>query len=204
MLVREWTKDDEKIIIEYYPKFGAKFCSEKLNRTVKAIRKRAAILNVKYERIKEIYHEDNMRCVVRNSKSIGEVLDKLNLRRAGGNYSVINNYIKKYNIDIEHFVEYGFNLNECRIVRNLDEVLVENSNYSRKNLKNRLFKEKLLLPICCLCGQNENWNGMKISLVLDHINGVYNDNRIENLRIVCPNCNAGLETFAGRNKSKNI
>ena len=45
---------------------------------------------------------------------------------------------------------------------------------------------------------------MKISLILDHINGVHNDNRIENLRIVCPNCNAGLDTFAGKNnKSEN-
>ena len=50
-----------------------------------------------------------------------------------------------------------------------------------------------------MCGQNENWNGMIISLILDHINGVNNDNRIENLRIVCPNCNAGLSTNGGKN-----
>jgi predicted amidophosphoribosyltransferase len=43
---------------------------------------------------------------------------------------------------------------------------------------------------------------MKISLILDHINGIHNDNRIENLRIVCPNCNAGLDTFAGKNVNK--
>lgn len=43
---------------------------------------------------------------------------------------------------------------------------------------------------------------MKISLILDHINGIYNDNRLENLRIVCPNCNAGLETFAGKNTKR--
>ena len=50
---------------------------------------------------------------------------------------------------------------------------------------------------------SKNWNGMKISLILDHINGVSSDDRIENLRIVCPNCNAGLDTFAGKNILKN-
>jgi hypothetical protein len=84
----------------------------------------------------------------------------------------------------------------------LKDILVENSSYSRTHLKSRLYSEGLLERKCCLCGQDENWNDMKISLILDHINGINNDNRIENLRIVCPNCNAGLDTFAGRNTKK--
>ena len=81
----------------------------------------------------------------------------------------------------------------------LDDILVKNSTFSRSQLKIRLYNEGLLERKCCLCGQDEEWNGMKISLILDHINGVHNDNRIDNLQIVCPNCNAGLDTFAGRN-----
>ena len=69
-------------------------------------------------------------------------------------------------------------------------------------LNSRVTGPKIRVPIGCLCGQDENWKGVKISLILDHINGIYNDNRIENLRIVCPNCNAGLDTFAGRNNKK--
>jgi hypothetical protein len=53
-----------------------------------------------------------------------------------------------------------------------------------------------------MCGQTEDWKGMKMSLILDHINGINNDNRIENLRIVCPNCNSTLETFSGRNRKR--
>ena len=83
-------------------------------------------------------------------------------------------------------------------------VLVENSSYSRSSLKKRLYEEGIKARICEMCGQDENWNGMKISLILDHINGVYNDNRLENLRIVCPNCNAGLETHCGKNKRKKV
>lgn len=51
---------------------------------------------------------------------------------------------------------------------------------------------------CELCGQDEIWQGRRIALILDHVNGVATDNRLENLRIVCPNCNASLDTHCGR------
>jgi len=76
----------------------------------------------------------------------------------------------------------------------MSDILVENSTFSRVHLKDRLFKEGLKLNICEMCGQNGEWMGKKMTLILDHINGVNNDNRLENLRIVCPNCNATLDT----------
>ena len=121
-------------------------------------------------------------------------------KTAGGtNYKHIKSYIKKYEIDISHFDQYYNNGNRDNNLKiDISDILKENSSYSRTELKKRLYNEGLLKRECCLCGQDENWNGMKISLILDHINGVYNDNRLENLRIVCPNCNAGLDTFSGR------
>ena len=84
----------------------------------------------------------------------------------------------------------------------LENVLVENSTYSRTALKRRLYKEGIKQRKCELCGQGEEWQGKRMSLILDHINGMNNDNRLPNLRIVCPNCNATLETHAGRNSAK--
>ncbi len=78
-------------------------------------------------------------------------------------------------------------------------MLVENSSYARGTLKERLFAAGLKHRTCEMCGQGDRWNGLQMSLVLDHVNGVSNDNRLENLRIVCPNCAATLETHCGRN-----
>lgn len=205
MLVKEWTEDEELFLIENYSKFGAEYCGEKLSRTIGGVRTRAKKLKIKWSRVKKLYHKDYLEKVVKESKNIGMVLDSLNLRKAGGNYRVINKYIKEYNLDTTHFEksEFKFGLSPKNKL-NLEDVLVEDSTYSRKNLKKRLYDEGLLKRECCLCGQDENWNGMKISLILDHINGVYNDNRLENLRIVCPNCNAGLDTFAGKNNKSEV
>lgn len=83
--------------------------------------------------------------------------------------------------------------------RPLDEILTENSTYSRGALKRRLIKDGILKEFCSKCGMLPEWQGIKLVLVIDHINGVRDDNRIENLRLLCPNCNSQTSTFAGRN-----
>jgi 5-methylcytosine-specific restriction endonuclease McrA len=150
--------------------------------------------------LKTKYTEIELRRVVENSHTYTECFDKLGIR---ANYQHLKKNIEKYGIDISHFNQYyNYGNRDSKFKADLTSVLKENSTYSRKNLKKRLYDEKLLKRECCLCGQGESWNGMKISLILDHINGIYNDNRLENLRIVCPNCNAGLETFAGKNTKR--
>ena len=74
------------------------------------------------------------------------------------------------------------------------------SEFRRTHLKHRLFEEGLKARLCELCGQGELWRGRRLSLILDHVNGVRNDNRFENLRIVCPNCAATLDTHCGKNR----
>ena len=85
----------------------------------------------------------------------------------------------------------------------LNEILIDNSTYyNRTSLKARLFKSNLLENKCIECGIGSIWNGKKLVLHLDHINGKYNDNRIENLRILCPNCHSQTDTYSGKNMKK--
>lgn len=146
--------------------------------------------------------------IVKDSKTITEVIKKMGLRAAGGNFKSIKKRIEKYEIDTSHFEsdkirkEKLSNYIRLHHKKSLIECLTEDSNYSRKNLKDRLYLEGLKEKKCEICGQGEIWRGKKMSLILDHINGIWNDNRIENLRIVCPNCNATLPTHCGKNKSK--
>ena len=199
---KTWEENEVRFLIDNYTLKGSKYCSEYLKRNKKAILAKARRLGLKSGRHSYRYSKEYLITIIYESNSIKEVLEKMGLRAAGGNYRVINEYIKKYDIDISHFLEYRKNI-LCNLHKtqktNLLEILTENSSFSRTHLKERLFKEGLKERCCELCGQGEEWQGKKMSLILDHINGVHNDNRIENLRIVCPNCNATLDTHAGKN-----
>lgn len=84
----------------------------------------------------------------------------------------------------------------------LDEILRgEHPTYQTHKLRLRLFKAGLKERKCEIC-TTSHWNGQQLSLILDHINGINDDHRLENLRIVCPNCDSLLPTFCGRNKKK--
>jgi hypothetical protein len=145
---------------------------------------------------------NNLEKIINESYSQKEVLEKLGLRCAGGNFNTLRNYIKLYNLDTSHFIKCNNKILNFKNKIPTEDILIENSNYkNRDNIKKRLYEEFLKERKCELCGQGEEWNGKKMSLILDHINGIYNDNRLENLRIVCPNCNATLPTHCGKHKS---
>lgn len=135
---------------------------------------------------------------IASSKSFSEALRKLGMRPAGGNHATLRMYARRWDISTEHFDPYAAARGRTS-ARALDEILVENSTYCRSSLKPRLYTAGLKERRCELCGQDELWQGRRMSLILDHINGRGTDNRLENLRIVCPNCAATLDTHCGRN-----
>lgn len=146
------------------------------------------------------YTEAEARAAIAASLTYTEALRRLGMRAAGGNPRTLRKYAEEiWRIPTDHFDPDRARTAALR--RDLtpwDEILVENSTYSRGTLKRRLLKEGFKEARCELCGQGELWNGRPMSLILDHINGVANDNRIENLRMVCPNCAATLDTHCGK------
>lgn len=150
---------------------------------------------------KKITKEEYVNAAV-NAFSFAGMLRNLGLKPCGGNYKVVHNAITEYQIDISHFTGQGWNVGLKFIpkkARNLEEILTENSYYNTFKLKNRLFKEGLKEKRCECCKRTE-WMGKEIPLELHHKNGVNNDNRIENLEILCPNCHALTDNYRGLNK----
>lgn len=147
---------------------------------------------------------DRVKRIILESNTISNVLKELELNPVSGNYSTFKKFIKKYNIDISHFKITGEINKNIYSKISLEDVLVENSLYSRKSLKRRLLREGFRKNECELCGLTE-WNGEKLIMILDHINGNNTDNRLENLRMVCPNCNSQLPTHCrGHKKINNV
>ena len=81
-------------------------------------------------------------------------------------------------------------------------VFSENSTYPRHSLKARILQNDLIEYRCNVCNIEPVWHGKPMPLILDHINGVNNDNRLENLRFVCSNCDSQLDTYKSKNRIK--
>jgi len=154
---------------------------------------------------KKSWTEEELKVAVKKSTSIRQVLMKIGLKLAGGNYAQIKKYIKIYKIDNKHFTGIGWSkglkgIGTPRI--DLKNILVKNSTFQSYKLRNRLFKEGLKQRHCEECGWNKKAPDGRMPLELDHINGDSTDNRLENLRILCPNCHSLKPTHRGRNRKK--
>jgi hypothetical protein len=150
------------------------------------------------------YTEELLTKVVKKSHYLKEVMENLGIIVGGGNWATVRRKILMYNIDTSHFLTKGeaIALKKKPGKLTAKDLLVENCKHARSGAKSLIYREGLL-PIKCLhCNIEETWMGKKFSLILDHINGISNDNRIENLRLLCPNCNATLDTHCSGNRNK--
>ena len=200
---KKWTQEEKEFLIENYEKKGVSFCSEHLNRDTKAIRLFARKNKIKGGDTREKYLEHNLAPIVNESRSVTDILLKMGLRNAGGNHKVIKKYIEKYKIDTSHFTTRSDVMDKLAVFNKkpIESYLIEhNERYSGTHLKERLFKEGLKERKCEAegCGLGEEWLGKKLVLILDHKNGNHYDCRLDNLRIMCPNCNTTLATHCRR------
>lgn len=148
------------------------------------------------------WNELQLKEAVKISKSYRNVIKILNLRPTGGNYDQVKKYIQEYRFSTKHFNGKAWNKGLKLPGRNLidlKDILVKNSTYQSHKLKKRLFSVKLKEPKCEECNWAKKSIDGRLPLELDHINGDRHDNRINNLRILCPNCHSLQITHRGKN-----
>lgn len=142
--------------------------------------------------------------LIANSTTTSQVLAYFGLKNKGGNFKTCRARIKSLNLSVDHFISP----NESRRIKKqiTEETFLKrlclNSTCDPGSLKTFLIRFNLLEYKCRKCGNKGEWCGENITLQLEHKNGVPNDNRIENLEFLCPNCHSQTNTFAGRNTRK--
>lgn len=85
-----------------------------------------------------------------------------------------------------------------------EKVFCEGATIARHHVKKKILQQDLIEYKCNICGTDAIWQGKPMPLILDHINGTNNDNRLENLRFICSNCDSQLPTYKSRNIKKKL
>lgn len=140
--------------------------------------------------------------IVAGSYSYSEVLRKIGYRVTGSTNSMIKKFISIHRISTSHFSVRGRSGVFKTVKINISHRLCEDSTCDRGTIKKYLIKNNIIDYHCSICKIGPEWNKNKLVLILDHINGINNDNRLKNLRFLCPNCNSQTDTFCTRNIKK--
>jgi len=146
------------------------------------------------------FTQEQLEEIVQSSCSMREVSRKIGYMSNGANHQTIYSRLEKYGISTEHFTGRAKN----QIKRSEENVFIENSTATQATLRRWYVNGNYTEYKCSICGQEPFWNNMPLTLTLDHINGNNHDNRLNNLRWICPNCDRQLPTFAGRNADHNL
>lgn len=141
--------------------------------------------------------------LIEESETKADVLRGLGKQLKAGNYRTLDRHIKKLGLDISHFKgrSAGGLRSKSARTKPFSEILIRDSDYANNtSLKRRLLNAGFLKAKCYVCDSLPIWRDKRLVLILDHINGVHTDNRLVNLRLVCPNCDSQLDTFCSRNR----
>lgn len=140
------------------------------------------------------FTKEELQVLAQQSHSYKDLVSFLGYSSKNGNtYKTVKNRIEKYGIDVSHFQE------RHSTTRSEENVFCQNSTATQKVLREWYYKGKYTPYKCAICGI-EDWQGKPLVFTLDHINGINEDNRLENLRWICPNCDRQLPTYSRGSK----
>lgn len=141
------------------------------------------------------FSDEEFEKIVKDNFCYADIMKDLGYNsKSGSSYKALKEKINKLNISTEHFTS------KKGIERNEENIFIENSTADQSTLRKYYLKGNYTPYICLICGQEPIWQEKPMTLILDHINGNNKDDRLENLRWVCPNCNQQLDTTNGKNK----
>ena len=156
-------------------------------------------------RILQHISDEDFKNKVKISRSFNNLAINCGYKKSSNNINhSLKKRILKQNIDVSHFtgIKWSKGLKRPDLSKlkrqNLEDILINGKRFSSKQLKKRLIEELNWIDECILCKIGPEYNGKPLTLQLDHINGDHDDNRIENLRILCPNCHSQTDTWGNK------
>lgn len=151
-----------------------------------------------------IYHTDEeILDAIKQNISIAGALGSLKRAKVGSNYRWMHREVARLEADTSHWKGQAHGTSVSPRTVDLNTILVRGYKRSLTSSdKKRILRAGLLERKCQLCNLGEKWEGKPLVLRLDHINGDRYDHRIENLRLLCPNCDSQTDTVCGRNKRR--
>jgi hypothetical protein len=134
---------------------------------------------------------------------VAGVLRLLGLRQNGGAHAHISRTLKAFGIDTSHFQRY--NPTSVPPRRTAAQILVRRAQTrgrEKPHMLKRAMIESGVIHECVMCGNNGSWLGLPLTLEVDHIDGDFYNNELDNLRFLCPNCHRLTPNFAGRSTGR--
>lgn len=163
--------------------------------------------NMHNRKIKDIPY-DEFQELLNTSNSYKDILQKLNYQtNNGNNFNTIKRRIRLENFDTtlldinrKELQNIQTTLLRTNNEKRIEDIFIENSSSTPSVVRKKLLKYKLLEYKCAICANYGEHLNNPLTLQMDHINGINNDHRIENLRWLCPNCHSQTDTYSNKKR----